>query len=224
MVFDLTTIFHYLLLIPVGNIQTALLSLPPSSEGGRNFPSLKTFCEREVGEGEISILGFLPPFVFLPLVCVAGEGEFSSLVPLRPRLGGGSPKGNSCQASESKEESERVPVGFPAPRGPFWNKEGGKWLLRISSLFSVSAPLYSGITTPIFLSPHLPIHQVWVEWISAPSATRPHPTQPGQSEPDGVTGQTGGPGWPMRTSCRTRASATRNLVSSLRWGCWAPGT
>lgn len=83
------------------------------SEGGWNFPSHKTFCEREV-----SILGFLHPFVFLPLVCVAREGQFSSLVPMRPRLGRGSPKSNSCQASKSKEESQWVSVGASGLSGP----------------------------------------------------------------------------------------------------------
>lgn len=114
------------------------------------FPH-KTLCEREVGEGEISILGFLPRVVFLPLACVAGEGESSSSVPLRPWLGTGSSKGNSCQASKSKEEFQWVPVGFLAPVGPFCNKEGGKRLIRTSPWFSVSASLYSGSTTFIFL-------------------------------------------------------------------------
>ena len=54
------------------------------------FPlSHKTSYEREVGEREINILGFLHQLLFLPLVCITGEGEFSSLIPLRSQLGSG---------------------------------------------------------------------------------------------------------------------------------------
>lgn len=66
-----------------------------------NFPSHKTFCEREVGDGEISFVGFLHQLVFLPLVCIAGKRQFCSLVPLRPQLGKGSPK-LSCLQVQSR--------------------------------------------------------------------------------------------------------------------------
>lgn len=40
-------------------------------------PLIRLFCEREVGEGEINILGFLHRLFFLPLFFVAEEGEVS---------------------------------------------------------------------------------------------------------------------------------------------------
>lgn len=66
------------------------------ADGISPLKTLWTFCVREVGEGEISILRILHPLVFLPLACETGEREFSSSVLLRPHLGKGWPKEESC--------------------------------------------------------------------------------------------------------------------------------